>query len=61
MRLVGNAELEDVEILAVMNKRPIEDIGHSNPMNVDKLAERMRNFILNEYETYLIVKDNEIS
>ena len=55
------AELKDVKILGAMNKRLIDDEGHSNPMNIYELTERMRNFIVNEYEAYLIVKENEIS
>ena len=55
------AEIKDVKILGVMNKRLIEDEGHSNPLNIDELTERMRKFIVNEYEAYLIIKENEIS
>ena len=55
------AELTDSKILGVMNKRLIEDEGHSNPMNTDELTERMRNFISKEYTAYLIVKEDEIA
>ena len=55
------AGIEDVKILGIMNKRLIEDEGHSNPMNTDELTERMRNFISNEYTAYLIVIENGIA
>lgn len=44
-----------------MNKRLIEDEGHSNPMNIDELTERMRSFITNGYVAYFILKNNEIA
>ena len=39
---VTKASLSDVEKLAGLDERPIEDERHPNPMNVEQLARRMR-------------------
>jgi len=56
---INKATIEDLEMLAVMNKQLIEDERHDNPMGIEALKERMREFILGEYEAY-IFKDEEV-
>ncbi|HMF34674.1 MAG TPA: GNAT family N-acetyltransferase [Candidatus Lokiarchaeia archaeon] len=55
------ASENDVQVLGQMNKRLIEDEGHSNPMNVDELTERMKGFLNNEYTAYLIIANGTLS
>lgn len=55
------AEISDVNILGSMNKRLIEDEGHSNPMNINELTDRMKEFLQNEYNAYLIIEKNDVS
>ena len=52
------AGLSDVEILAEMNKRLIEDERHPNPMNVQQLTQRMSEWLQGEYTCYLATEDN---
>jgi ribosomal protein S18 acetylase RimI-like enzyme len=47
------ASLSDIETLAVLNKRLIEDEGHPNPMAVEQLADRMSGWLQAEYCGYL--------
>lgn len=47
------ASLTDVDTLAALNKRLIEDEGHPNPMNLAQLAERMSGWLQAEYSGYL--------
>jgi ribosomal protein S18 acetylase RimI-like enzyme len=49
----------DIPALAWMNKRLIEDEGHSNPMNVDELSQRMRQWLRNQYTCYIMKIDGE--
>ncbi|MEM8955848.1 MAG: GNAT family N-acetyltransferase [Verrucomicrobiota bacterium] len=39
------AELSDLDLLGKWNRELIEDEAHSNPMNLDQLKERMKNWI----------------
>jgi len=50
---IKKATLEDLDILAVMNKQLIEDEQHDNSMDLEALKERMKEFLLHEYEAYL--------
>jgi len=47
------AKADDVGKLAELNKLLIEDERHSNPMNIDQLADRMTGWLENEYICYL--------
>ena len=51
------AGLADVEELAELNKRLIEDEAHPNPMNVPQLSQRMRAWLQGEYACYLATED----
>ena len=42
------ATLADLSLLAKWNKEMIADQGHRNPMNVDELEDRMKNWLENE-------------
>lgn len=52
------ADKRDIDILASMNKKLIEDEGHSNPMTINDLAIRMEGFLNGEYEAYLILHES---
>ncbi|MCP6727652.1 MAG: GNAT family N-acetyltransferase [Patescibacteria group bacterium] len=54
------AKIDDVRNLAELNKRMIEDEQHPNPMNVEKLADRMTGWLKNEYICYLAKHEEEI-
>lgn len=45
----------DLDQLALMNKQLIEDEKHDNPMNVDQLRVRMRDFLHTDYKAYIFV------
>lgn len=52
------ATLDDVELLATMNQRLIEDEGSRNPMSIDELKDRMYDFIKENWQADLILLDN---
>jgi ribosomal protein S18 acetylase RimI-like enzyme len=54
---ITKADLSDVEQLAELNKRLIEDERHPNPMNVQQLAQRMAEWLQGEYTCYLATED----
>ena len=51
--LIRSAGEADLPLLAQMNKRLIEDEGSRNPMSIDQLAERMRGWLLSDWEVRL--------
>ena len=57
MRIV-EADLAQLEKLAEMNKRLIEDEGHSNPMNIQQLVQRMYEWLRGDYRGYLALENN---
>ena len=57
---IRRAKLADIDQLAVLNKRLIEDEGHPNPMSVAQLAKRMSGWLKNVYTAYLVVEGGEI-
>jgi ribosomal protein S18 acetylase RimI-like enzyme len=58
--ILSKATVADCQVLAEMNKRLIIDEGHSNPMNIPELKERMIKFIENEYNCYLILSEQTV-
>ncbi len=54
------AKISDYLILGEMNKRLIEDEGHSNPMTVAQLQDRMKRWLESDYTAYLIRSDGQI-
>jgi len=55
------ATLADVDTLATLNKRLIEDEQYPNPMNVEQLAERMAGWLQTEYKGYLVIINENIA
>ena len=55
--LIRPADEADLPLLAQMNKRLIEDEGSRNPMSLDQLAERMRGWLLGDWEVKLFATD----
>ena len=55
---IEKCTIEDVSVLARMNKCLIEDERSSNPMNLSELTERMKGFIEGDYDAYFF-KDGE--
>ena len=55
------ATLADIEILAQLNKRLIEDERYPNPMDVAQLAERMTGWLQAEYQGYLVIINENIA
>ena len=51
---IARAELNDAEGLAGLNQNLIEDEGHPNPMNVDQLAQRMKEWLKTDYNCYTV-------
>ncbi len=56
---IRSATAQDIDRLGEMNKRLIEDEGHSNPMSVSALTERMRTWLSADYRAYLVWNDSE--
>jgi GNAT superfamily N-acetyltransferase len=50
----------DFNMLGEMNKRLIEDEGHSNPMNVSELTNRMESFLGDNYTAFMIYDESDI-
>lgn len=58
--MLHSANVDDVPILALMNKHLIEDEGSTNPMTLPQLEERMRGWVkYGEYSIILISMDNQ--
>ena len=55
---IVRAEPTDVETLAELNKRLIEDERHPDPMDIVQLTERMREWLATDYICY-VAKENE--
>jgi predicted acetyltransferase len=49
------AQISDVQILSQMNKELIEDEKSENPMTVDELTTRMKDFLNNGWKAVLLV------
>lgn len=54
------ANPDDIPLLARMNHALIQDEGSENPMDIDELAERMRDFLAGEYRAVIFLHDGEI-
>ena len=57
---VTRADLSDVQRLAEMNKRLIEDERHPNPMDVRQLTQRMAEWLRDEYVCYLATEQGTV-
>jgi len=49
---IKKCTLEDVPQLALLNKQLIEDEKSNNPMTIEELRERMREFLNSAYDAY---------
>ncbi len=52
---------KDIPLLAELNLQLIQDEGHRNPMNLIELRERMKKWLLEEYEGALFEDGGEIA
>ena len=59
--LIRSANEADLPLLAQMNKRLIEDEGSRNPMSLNELAERMRAWLLGDWQVKLFATDTGIA
>ena len=57
---IEKCTIEDVPVLARMNKCLIEDERSSNPMDLSQLANRMKGFIEGDYDAYFF-KDEDVT
>lgn len=55
---IEKCTIEDVLILARMNKCLIEDERSSNPMDLMQLTERMKGFIEGDYDAYFFMDED---
>lgn len=51
-----HATIDDLLIIAEMNKQLIRDEGHRNGMDIAQLETRMRQWLVSEYEAVLFIK-----
>ncbi|WP_276357680.1 GNAT family N-acetyltransferase [Cohnella caldifontis] len=58
--ILKEGSIEDIEILALLNKQLIEDEGHDNKMDLIQLKERMKEFINSEYRAVLFIEEDNI-
>ena len=58
--LIHPADQADLPLLAQMNKRLIEDEGSRNPMSLDQLADRMRGWLLGDWQVKLFATDERV-
>ncbi|MBR4085226.1 MAG: GNAT family N-acetyltransferase [Lachnospiraceae bacterium] len=57
--IIQRCTLENAPKLALLNKQLIDDEKSNNTMSISELEERMRGFILSEYDAYFFkVQDN---
>jgi ribosomal protein S18 acetylase RimI-like enzyme len=54
------ATSHDAPRLAELNLQLIHDEGHRNPMNLDQLTDRMRDWLGGDYEAILFERDNTV-
>jgi GNAT superfamily N-acetyltransferase len=54
------AAKDDLPLLADLNRQLIEDEGHSNPMSVAELEDRMRAWLVRTYTAVLFMKEGSV-
>ena len=57
---IEKCTIENVSVLAHMNKCLIEDERSSNPMNLSQLEERMKGFLEGDYDAYFFMAEDVI-
>ncbi|MBO7420618.1 MAG: GNAT family N-acetyltransferase, partial [Spirochaetaceae bacterium] len=55
---IQKCTLEDVPLLAQMNKQLIDDEKSTNPMTVAELEERMHGFLGTDYSAYFFIEES---
>jgi GNAT superfamily N-acetyltransferase len=55
------ASASDIGLLAEWNHQLIRDEGHRNPMTVEQLAERMREWLDGEYRAVIFSEDDPVA
>ena len=55
---IQKCTLENVPLLAQMNKRLIEDEKSTNPMTLAELEERMHGFLSTDYSAYFFIEES---
>lgn len=55
---ICKAGVADAAVLADMNWRLIEDEGHTNPMNIQQLTDRMLQWLLGEFSAYIAFEES---
>jgi GNAT superfamily N-acetyltransferase len=60
MLTLRRATLNDVAVLAQMNKRLVEDEGGSNPMSLLQLESRLRAWLTGEWRADLFVANDQV-
>ena len=58
--IIRMATDKDLSLLADMNCQLIKDEGHSNPMSISELQDRMKSWLQGGYSAALIEVDSEI-
>lgn len=51
---------DDLLLLADLNRQLIEDEGHSDPMSVTELEDRLRGWLVRAYTAVLFMKDGSV-
>ncbi|MCA9044158.1 MAG: GNAT family N-acetyltransferase [Planctomycetaceae bacterium] len=60
MNFAGRIATEtDAALLAAMNQKLIRDEGHRNSMSIAELEDRMRTWLVNEYQASIFIVDEE--
>ena len=57
---IKKCAIEDCYQLAEMNQRLIEDEKSHNPMTIEELQNRMKDFLDGEYSAYFFMEENDI-
>lgn len=57
---IKKCTLEDVPQLALLNKQLIEDEKSDNPMTIEELRERMREFLNSAYDAYFFLVEDAV-
>lgn len=57
---IRQCTLDDVALLAVLNKQLIEDEKSDNPMTIEELECRMRSFLETDYKAYFFMQNTSV-
>jgi hypothetical protein len=57
---IKECTVEDIELLATLNKQLIEDERHDNKMSIEQLKDRMTDFLKTEYRAYFFASKKRL-